>query len=287
MEPLWITCALVGAEVTRQQTPHLPVTPEEIAAEAERCAQAGAAVMHIHVRDQHGHPTQDPEVFARAEELIRQRCDVIVQYTTGGAVGTPLEKRLAPLNNRPEMATLTTGTVNFGDEIFENPWSTIQALAARMLELGVKPELEIFDFGMVDNALRLIKEGLLTAPYHFDFVLGVPGALSARPEHLIHLVSLLPPESTWQVAAVGRHQLPLTTMAMALGGQVRVGLEDNLYYSRGVLASNHQLVARAARIAQELGRPLMTAAEVRKRLAFPMAGLDRAGSKAATAQGKE
>jgi 3-keto-5-aminohexanoate cleavage enzyme len=266
MQPLMITCAMVGAEITREQTPYLPISAEEIAADAEACWKAGAAVVHIHVRDSGGRPTQDPEVFAEAERQIRQRCDVIVQYTTGGAVGTPVERRLAPLLNRPEMATLTTGTVNFGDEIFENPWSTIEALARKMLELDVRPELEIFDFAMVDNALRLIHEGLLRAPYHFDFVLGVPGALSARPEHLVHLVSLLPANSTWQVAAVGRHQLPLTTMAMAMGGHVRVGLEDNIYYSKGVLAKNFELVARAARIAQELGRPLMTPTQARKAL---------------------
>lgn len=268
MEPLAITCAMVGAEITREQTPHLPVTPDEIAAEAERCWKAGAAVVHIHVRRPDGTPTQDPAVFLEAEEKIRQRCDVIVQYTTGGAVGTPVEQRMQPLNNRPEMATLTTGTVNFGDDIFENPWATIAALAQRMLEFGVKPELEIFDYGMVDNALRLIKEGLLEPPYHFDFVLGVPGALSARPEHLVHLVGLLPADSTWQVAAVGRFQLPLTTMAMTMGGHVRVGLEDNIYLARGVLAQNHELVARTARIAGELGRPLMTPDDVRRRLKF-------------------
>lgn len=268
MEPLIITCAMVGAEITREQTPHLPVTPDEIAAEAERCWQAGAAVVHIHVRRLDGTPTQDPAVFAEAEQKIRERCDVIVQYTTGGAVGTPVEQRMAPLRNRPEMATLTTGTVNFGDDIFENPWATIHALASAMLELGVKPELEIFDYGMVDNALRLIKEGLLQPPYHFDFVLGVPGALGARPQHLVQLVGLLPADSTWQVAAVGRYQLPLTTMAMAMGGHVRVGLEDNLYLSKGVLATNHELVARAARIAGELGRPLMKPDDVRRKLRF-------------------
>lgn len=268
MQPLLITCAMVGAEVTREQTPHLPIRPDEIAAEAERCWKAGAAVVHIHVRDAEGRPSQDPQLFAEVEDKIRQRCDLIVQYTTGGAVGTPLAQRMAPLLNRPEMATLTTGTVNFGDDIFENPWSTIRGLAEKMLELGVKPELEIFDFGMIDNALRLIREGLLQPPYHFDFVLGVPGALSARPEHLVQLVQRLPSPSSWQVAAVGRHQLPLTTMAMAMGGHVRVGLEDNLYYSKGVLAENHQLVARAARLAQELQRPLMTPQQVRQALSF-------------------
>lgn len=261
-----ITCAMIGAEVTREQTPHLPLTPEEIAADAERCRQAGAAVVHIHVRDGEGRPSQDPALFAEVERRIRERTDIIVQYSTGGAVGTPLELRRAPLENRPEMATLTTGTCNFGDEVFENSWPIVSGLAQRMLELDVKPEMEIFDFGMVDNALRLVKEGLLKPPYHFDFVLGVPGALSARPEHLVHLKALLPSPCTWQVAAVGRHQLPMACMALAMDGHVRVGLEDNIYYSKGVLATNAQLVERVARIARELGREPATPAEARELL---------------------
>lgn len=269
MDPLILTCALVGAEVTREQTPHLPLSPAEIADDAFQCWQAGAAVVHIHVRDDQGRPSQDPALFAAVEDHLRGRCDVIVQYSTGGAVGTPFEKRMAPLNNRPEMATLTTGTVNFGDEVFENSGPFVKALAARMKELHVRPELEIFDYGMIDNALSLIKEGLLVAPYHFDFVLGVPGALAARPEHVVQMRALLPANSTWQVAAVGRHQLPMTTMAMAMGGHVRVGLEDNIYYSKGVLAKNADLVARAARVAKELGRPLATPAQARELLAIP------------------
>lgn len=267
-DPVWITCALTGAELTREQTPHLPLTPEEIAQQAEACWKEGAAVVHVHMRDAQGKPSQDPALFARTEELIRQRCDVIVQYSTGGAVGTPLEQRLAPLANAPEMATLTTGTVNFGDDVFQNDWGTMAALAERMLINKVRAELEIFDFGMMDNAFRLVKEGLLHDPLHFDFVLGVPGALSARPEHLVHLKALVPEDATWQVAAVGRSQLPLTTMALAMGGQVRVGLEDNIYLSKGVLAQNHELVARTARIARELGRPLMTPDQVREKLRF-------------------
>ena len=270
MDPLILTCAMVGAEITREQTPHLPLTPDEIAEDAFLCWQAGAAVVHIHVRDESGRPSQDPAIFAAVEEKIRARCDVIVQYSTGGAVGTPTEKRLAPLENRPEMATLTTGTVNFGVEVFENSWPFVTALAQRMKDYRIRPELEMFDVGMIDNAVRLAKEGLLEAPYHFDFVLGVPGALAAKPENILHMRSQLPPNSTWQVAAVGRWQLPLTTMAMAIGGHVRVGLEDNIYLSKGVLAKNHELVARAARIAKELGRPLATTAQAREILAIPL-----------------
>lgn len=268
MSKLIITCAMVGAEVTREQTPYLPLTPEEIAREAELCAASGAAVIHLHVRDEAGRPSQSVERFREVEAAIRARCDVIVQYSTGGAVGTAIEARLAPLDNRPEMATLTTGTVNFGDEIFENSLPSVRALAARMLELDVRPELEVFDYGMIDNAEILIKEGLLRPPYHFDFVLGVPGALAARPEHVLQMRACLPHGSSWQVAALGRHQLPLTTMAMALGGHVRVGLEDNLYYRRGELAHNHQLVARSARIARELGREIASPQEARELLAI-------------------
>jgi 3-keto-5-aminohexanoate cleavage enzyme len=265
---LILTCAIVGAETTREQTAFLPITPDEMAADAELCARAGAAVIHLHVRDDQGRPCQDPERFREVERKIRERCEVIVQYSTGGAVGTPIEKRLAPLDNAPEMATLTTGTVNFGDEIFENSLPAVRALARRMLEQKIKPELEIFDYGMLDNAQILIGEGLLQAPYHFDFVFGVPGALAARPEHLVQMRNLLPPECTWQVAAVGRHQLPMTTIAMAMGAHVRVGLEDNIYYSKGRLAQNHELVERAARMASELGRPIATAAEARELLSI-------------------
>ena len=272
MSKVVITCAMIGAEITREQTPYLPLTPAEIAQDAQKCYEAGAAVVHIPVRDEQGKPSQDPALFAEVERQIRELCPVIVQYSTGGAVGTPTVLRLAPLDNRPEMATLTTGSVNFGEEIFENATPVVRALAGKMKEFSVKPELEIFDCGMIDNALRLIADGLLTPPYHFDFVLGVPGALSARPENLGHLLSMLPTPSTWQVAAVGRHQLPLTTIAMAMGGHVRVGLEDNIYYSKGVLARNADLVARASRIAKELGREPATPEEARQILGFPQRG---------------
>jgi 3-keto-5-aminohexanoate cleavage enzyme len=268
MSQLIITCAIVGAEVTREQTPHLPLTPDEMARDAELCARAGAAVVHLHVRDSLGRPCQDPARFQEVERKIRERCDVIVQYSTGGAVGTPIAARLAPLDNRPEMATLTTGTVNFGDDVFENSMPVVRALASRMFELEVKPELEIFDYAMIDNAHALIRDGLLRPPYHFDFVLGVPGALQARPEHIAQMRSMLPQPCSWQVAAVGRHQLPMTTIAMAMGGHVRVGLEDNIYYRRGALARNHELVERAARIAGELGRDVATPAEARSLLSI-------------------
>jgi 3-keto-5-aminohexanoate cleavage enzyme len=174
-----------------------------------------------------------------------------------------LEERAAPLRLRPEMATLTCGTVNFGDEIFENSFPIMRALAREMQKFGVVPELEIFDAGQLDNAKRLAQEGLIQFPSHVDFVLGVPGGLAAEVRNLTHLVDALPPGCTWSVAGIGRAQLAMTLAALALGGHVRVGLEDNIYYAKGRLASNDELVARVARLAGELGRPLATPSEAR------------------------
>ncbi|HSW10107.1 MAG TPA: 3-keto-5-aminohexanoate cleavage protein [Bacillota bacterium] len=264
MDKLWITAALVGAEVTREQQPHLPITPEEIAEEAAAAREAGAAIVHLHVRDAAGRPTQDRAVFARTIELIRGRTDVIIQASTGGAVGMTADERAQPLLLRPEMATLTCGSVNFGDGVFLNPPAVIEHFARVMKELGIKPEIEVFEMGMIASALGLVKRGLLETPLHFDLVMGVPGGIPASPAHLIHLVAELPSGSTWSVAGMGRHELTLGTMAIAMGGHVRVGFEDNIYYRKGELAAgNAQLVARIARIGRELERPPATPDEVR------------------------
>lgn len=265
MDKLIITVALVGAETTREDNPNLPLTPMEIAEAAAEACHAGASVAHIHVRDRDGKPTQDVEVFRETLEEIRRRCDIITQVSTGGAVGTPWELRIAPLDLAPEMATLTTGTVNFGDDVFMNPPDVIEKFARRMIERRVKPEVEVFDAGHIANALRLVKKGLLSLPAHFDFVMGVPGGIPATPRDLLHLVGSIPEGCTWQVAGIGRHELPLAVMAIVMGGHVRVGFEDNVYYSKGVLAeSNAQLVARIARIAKEVGREVATPEEARR-----------------------
>lgn len=265
MEKLIITCALTGAEVTREHTPHLPVTPEEIAQAAYEAWQAGASIAHIHVRDADGRPTQDKAVFQRVMELIAEKCDIIVQPSTGGAVWMTPEERLQPVTLKPEMATLTVGTVNFGDDVFMNTPKDIETFARAMQDHGVKPELEIFEVGMIANALRLVKKGLIQEPLHFDLVMGVPGAIDGTPENLMHLVSKLPAGATWSVAGVGRTQLPLTTMAILLGGHVRVGFEDNIYYRKGELATgNAQFVERVVRLANELGRDVATPADARK-----------------------
>ncbi|MEW6624743.1 MAG: 3-keto-5-aminohexanoate cleavage protein [Bacillota bacterium] len=266
MEKLIITAAINGAEVTKEQQPYLPITPEEIAREAAACREAGVSIIHLHVRDAQGKPTQDKEHFRAAIEAIKASApDVIIQTSTGGAVGMKPEERLQPVSLAPEMATLTTGTVNFGDDVFYNPPRDVEKFAAYMKEMGVKPEIEVFDVGMINNALMLVKKGLLNMPLHFDLVMGVPGAIPATPKNLLHLVEQLPEGSTWTVAGIGRAQLPLGTMAIVLGGHVRVGFEDNIYYTKGVLAkSNGELAARIARVAGELGREVASPDEARK-----------------------
>jgi 3-keto-5-aminohexanoate cleavage enzyme len=265
MEKLIITAVMVGAEVTKEQNPALPVTAEEIGEEAYRCYRAGASIIHLHVRDGDGRPTQDREVFRRAIEEIKKRCDVIVQVSTGGAVGMTAEERMQPLELKPEMATLTTGTCNFGPDIFENPEGYIETFALKMKEYGIKPEIEVFERGMINNALKLVKKGILSMPLHFDFVMGVPGAITGEVRDLVYLVDSIPHGSTWTVAGIGRHETSLALAAIAMGGNVRVGFEDNIYYNRGVLAeSNAQLVERIARISRDAGREVATPDEARK-----------------------
>jgi len=266
VNPLIITVAPVGAEITPDQTPHLALKPEQLGEVAEKCQAAGASIIHVHCRNDDGSNTHDKARFAQAYKEIRSHSDLIVQFSTGGAIGMTPEERAGVLDLKPEMATLTCGTVNFGDDIFENSFPIMRAILTKMNELGVRPELEIFDKGHLSNARRLAREGLLTFPQHVDFVLGVPGGLDASVSNLTDLVAYLPEGCTWSVAAIGRAQLPMSTAAIAMGGHVRVGLEDNMYYSRGQLATNDELVARAARIAAELGRPLATPAKAREML---------------------
>ena len=265
MDPLIITVAPVGAEVSREQNPNVPLSPEEIAEECYRAWNEGASLAHIHARDENGAPTQDKAWYQRIIELVRAKTDMIIQVSTGGAVGMTVEERIQPVFLRPEMATLTCGTVNFGDGIFVNSQNDMEMFARTIRDEGVKPELEIFDAGMIENAKRLALKKLIDLPGHFDFVMGVPGGISGDPKNLMHLVSLIPDGSTWSVAGIGKWELPLGVMAIILGGHVRVGFEDNIYYSRGVLAkSNADLVARVVRVAGELGRKVATPQEARK-----------------------
>ena len=264
MDKLIITAALTGAEVRKEQQPALPITPQEIAADAAACVAAGAAIVHLHARLADGTPTQDKAVYQQIIAAVRERCDAIIQVSTGGAIGMSAAERLAPLSLAPEMATLSMGSVNFGDEVFINPPADIARFARTIQDYGIKPELEIFDAGMLTTAVRWIGKGWLAAPVHVDFVLGVPGAMAGTPESLMFLRSQLPPGATWTVAGIGAAQLPLAVLAIVLGGHVRVGFEDNIFYRKGELATgNAQLVARIARISREMDRPPATPDEAR------------------------
>lgn len=265
MEKLIITAAICGAEVTKEHNPNVPYTVEEIGREAESAYKAGASIIHLHVREDDGTPTQDKERFRVCIEEIKKRCpDVIIQPSTGGAVGMTDEERLQPVELLPEMATLDCGTLNFGgDEIFVNTENTIKNFGKVMIEKGVKPEIEVFDKGMIDLAVRYAKEGYILEPMHFDFVLGIQ--MNATVRDLAFMAHSIPAGSTWTAAGVGRYEIPMATAAIIMGGHARVGFEDNVYLSRGVLAeSNGQLVEKVVRIANELGREIATPDEARE-----------------------
>jgi 3-keto-5-aminohexanoate cleavage enzyme len=268
-DALIISAATTGSWPTKAQNPDLPTQPGEIAGQATRCGEEGAAIVHIHVRDESDKVTCDPARYAKVRELIEAAgSNVIVNMSTGGGAGqTTDEERMAPVALAPEIASFDCGSVNFGERVFINSPTFLRDLATRMNANGVKPEIECFEPGHVWNALRLIDEGLLQPPFWFQFVLGVRGGSPPEVKQLQHMVDMLPPHSHWSVCGIGRAQLPLGMAAMAMGGHVRTGLEDNIYYRKGELAqSNAQLVARVARIATELGRPLATPAQVRSLL---------------------
>lgn len=267
MEKLIVTACICGAEVTKEHNEAVPYTVEEIAREAKSAYDAGASIIHLHVREDDGTPTQSKERFQECMEAIKKVCpDVIIQPSTGGAVGMSNEERLAPTELGPEMATLDCGTCNFGgDEIFVNTENMIIAFAEKMNEHNIKPEIEVFDKGMVDMAIRLAKKGFIKKPMHFDFVMGVNGGISGEPRDLLFMAESIPQGSTWTVSGVGRYEFPMITMGILMGGHIRVGFEDNVYLEKGVLAkSNGELVAKAVRIAKELGREIATPAEARK-----------------------
>lgn len=267
MEKLIITCAVTGAEVTKKDNPAVPYTPEELAESSFSAFQAGASIIHLHVRKPDGTPTHEKEVFQETVALIKKRCDAIIMVSTGGAVGMTVDERCEGLEAGTEMASLTTGTVNFGRDVFLNAPEMIEKIAGKIHEKKMKPEIEIFDAGMVDNAAALVRKGLLAAPVQYQFVLGVPGALSASARNLTYLADSVPPGSTWCVAGVGRHQFTMAAHAILMGGNVRVGLEDNVYLRKGVLApSNAALVERVAGIAKEFDRGIADPADARRQL---------------------
>lgn len=267
MEKLIITAAICGAEVMKEHNPAVPYTVEECVREAKSAYDAGASIIHLHVRYDDGTPTQDKERFRVIIDAIKAACpDVIIQPSTGGAVGMTNDERLQPTELLPEMATLDCGTCNFGgDEVFTNTENTIKYFGKRMIELGIKPELECFDKSMIEMALRIYKKGLILAPMHFDFVMGVNGGIGGDLRDFVFLRNSIPADATYTVAGVGRFEFPLAAAAIIDGGHVRVGFEDNVYLSKGVLArSNGELVAKVVRLAKELGREVATPAEARQ-----------------------
>jgi len=270
MDKLIITVGITGSRISRAQTPYIPILPEEIANSAVEAYEAGAAIVHIHVRDpKTGIGDQDPELYKQVVDSIRSRCDVVLCLTTSGITGRnlPHEQRLVPLDFAPELASFDAGSINLGGYVFANPPDFLELLAQRMKEKGVKPELEIFDIGMIRTCVAMADKGQLDKPLHFQFVLGTPAGSPGTAKSLLDMLDLMPDDSTWSVIGIGRTQLPLSVIAMAMGGHVRVGLEDNIYYSRGVLAkSNAQLVERTVRIANEYGREPATPNDAREML---------------------
>jgi len=275
MDKLIITAAITGSRITREATPYIPITPEEIVASAIECWEAGASIVHIHVRDPNtGLGAQDIGLFRQVVEPLRKSTDLVLCLTTSGIPGKnlPIEERLTPLELKPELASFDAGSINLGGSVFINTPDFLQAAAVRMSEAGVKPELEVFDVGMMATCLRMREEGSLRDPLHFQFVLGTPWGIPATPKSLLHLLDYLPERSTWSVIGIRKARLPMSMMGVILGGHIRVGMEDNIYYTRGELAkSNAQFVKRIVRIAEAYGREVATPEDARQIL-----GLKRA-----------
>jgi 3-keto-5-aminohexanoate cleavage enzyme len=268
MEKMIISVGVIGSRITRQQTPYIPITPEEIAQAGIEAWRAGASILHIHVRDpKTGLGTQDTAIFKEVVDRIRSETDAILCLTTSGIPGRnlPSADRLKPLTLNPELVSFDAGSINMGENVFLNPQEFLDVLAKETLSRGIKPELEVFEVGMVYTCLRYLEKGLLTPPLHFQFVLGTPNGMPTTVKSLLHLSEIIPKDSTWSVIGVGPGQLPMAMMAMIMGGHARVGLEDNIYYSKGVLAkSNAQLVERVVRMAKEFGREIATPSDARK-----------------------
>ncbi len=265
-EKVIVSAAVVGAEVMREQSPHVPYAPAEIAQAAVDAGRSGAAVVHLHARWPDGRPSQDPAHFREIIDRIRSAGSrMIVQCSTGGAVGMPIDERLGSLVDGAEMATLNLGTMNFGDDVFMNARPDIVKIAGRLRARGLVPECEVYDAGMLDTLRWLLDKGHLAAPYHVQFVLGVPGGMAASERNLRFLADGMPQPTHWSVAGIGRHELPMAELALRMGGHVRVGLEDNLFASKGVLArGSAELVDIAVGLAAKAGREPASPDEARR-----------------------
>lgn len=268
MDKLIITVAPTGSVPRKKDTPHLPVTPDEIAETAYRCEQEGASIIHVHCRDENEDPTSDYRLFEETVNKIRKRTNLVVMVSTSGVAGKTDEERAEPLRTRPEMASLTTGSLIFTARkppvAYTNSWETITFLAQKMRILDIKPELEAFDVGFIPKGIMLIKEGLIAEPPLFQLVMGVGGGIPATIDNLLHMRAQLPTNAKFTVAGIGRMQLDMITKSIIIGGHVRVGLEDNIYLTKGVLAPNEDFVAQARRIADSLQRDVATPDDVKK-----------------------
>lgn len=273
MDPLIISCAVTGALGTIEENPHLPYDPEAIGRSCVEAWEQGASVVHLHARADDGSPAWEPEAFQRSIDVIREAgSDVIVNLTTswGGLdPATDWERRLAPIDLRPDIVSFDCGTLTFGPGTFYNETDFLRELGRRCLDAGVKPELEIFHDGQLGIARKLLDEGVLAEPLFFQFVLGVHGGAPATQASLLHLVSQLPEGATWSCCAIGRPQLAMNAAAIVAGGHARTGLEDNLWYRRGEHATNGMLVERVRRLAELLERPVATPAQARELLGLP------------------
>lgn len=276
--PAIIAVAITGSVPRKADTPAIPVTPGEQIESTHEAFEAGASLVHLHVRDDAESPSSDPERFGLVADGIRRHCPgMIVQFSTGGR-GRSQQERGAALALRPDMASLATGSVNFAMMIYENPPQLVDGLAAEMLRLDIKPEVEVFDLAMLYRAAAMVDQGLLARPPHVQFVLGIPNALPARRRTLDFLVeelTALLPDATWTAAGIGRHQLTVNHWAIEMGGHLRTGLEDNIRWdAQRLAASNAELVGRVADLCRAAGRPVATAAEARRLLHLPESGAD-------------
>ena len=268
MEKLIITVAPTGSVPRKKDTPHVPVTPDEIAETAYLCEQEGASIIHVHCRDQNENSTSDYHIFKETVEKIRKRTHLIIMVSTSGVAGKSDDERAQPLKTNPEMASLTTGSLNFAGRrpstVYVNTWETITFLARKMLEANVKPEIEAFDVGFISQGVKLVEQGLVKESPHFQLVMGVDGGIPATTDNLLHMIRQLPSNATFTVAGIGRSQLSMTTTALMLGGNVRVGLEDNIYYAKGKRAANHEFVARTVKLAENLQREVASPDDARE-----------------------
>jgi uncharacterized protein (DUF849 family) len=270
MDKLIITVATTGAMTTKENTPYLPTEPEEIAEEVYAAHQAGAVIAHIHVRTEEGKATMAVDRFEKTVGLVREKCpDIILNMTSSGGLGFSDEERILPHTIlKPDMGTFDAGTMNFYKGVFQNSPLFLEKLGAAYIEHGIKPEVEVFDAGMVWNAKRLLADGFLKAPIHWQCCMH--GGMEGSARNLVHLVDSLPEGSTWSAFGCGPTANLIMAMAINMGGHVRVGMEDNVYLSKGVLAQhNYEFVEKVQRLAKEFGRPVANAAEARQILGLP------------------